>query len=58
MRYPCPQCEHAATAAGALKIYVESKYKGVRFHCSQCEHAATAAGALKIHVESKHKGVR
>jgi len=32
-RYPCPQCEHAATTTGNLKLHVESKHEGVRYPC-------------------------
>jgi len=54
VRYPCPQCEHAATTASALKKHVEYKHEGVRYPCPNCEYAATKAGNLKIHAERKH----
>ena len=30
IRYPCDQCDHAATTDGALKRHKESKHKGIR----------------------------
>ena len=53
MRYPCNQCEYAATAASRLKNHIESKHEGkVRYPCDQCDHTVTTARSLKLHIES------
>ena len=36
VRYPCDQCDHAATTASGLRRQVESKHKGVRYPCNNC----------------------
>ena len=54
MRYPCSQCEHAATSANALKQHVENKHEGVRYPCSQCDHVATRRSNMNKHVKYKH----
>ena len=57
VRYPCSQCEHAATTAEALKIHVKSKHDGVRYPCPECEFYSTTASYLKKHIAKKHKWV-
>ena len=57
MRYPCPDCEFAATTELNLKSRAENKHKGVRYPCPQCEYAASRASLLKIHTGSNHDGV-
>ena len=58
MRYPCSQCEYAATTASHLKRHVESKHEEVRYPCPECKYAATEKGALKKHLENKHNWVQ
>ena len=58
VRYPCNECEFAATAAFVLKRHKESKHEGVRYPCNECEYAGTTKGSLKVHKESKHAGVK
>ena len=53
-RYPCSQCEHAATTARELKSHVESKHEGVRYPFPECKYAAAQKGDLKKHLENKH----
>ena len=33
IRYPCVNCEYAATFVSSLKKHVESKHEGVRYPC-------------------------
>ena len=54
MRYPCPECDYAATTPGALKIHVESKHEGVRYPCSKCEYTATSTSSRNSHFKNKH----
>ena len=54
MRYPCSQCEYAATTASNLKSHVDSIHEEVRYPCPQCEFAATTASNLNRHIEYKH----
>ena len=54
IRYPCNQCDYAATTSGSLKTHNESKHEGIRYPCDQCDYAATKLDKLKIHKESKH----
>ena len=56
MKYPCKECEYAATKVSALNI--RSKHEGVKYTCDHCEYAATASGNLKKHIEIKYKGLR
>ena len=41
VKYPCDQCEYAATQKTSLKRHIES---------DQCEYAATQKSALKRHI--------
>ena len=57
IRYPCDQCEYAATRLGHLKSHKESKHEGcegVRYPCDQCEHTFMAVSDMKKHKRSKH----
>ena len=58
MRYPCYQCDYAATRASHLKRHIESKHEGERYPCPECEHAATTASDLTRHVTNNHEGMR
>ena len=58
MRYPCPNCDFAATKASHLKKHVESKHEGVRYPCPECKYAATQKGDLKRHLKNKHKWIQ
>ena len=58
MKYPCPECEHAATTVRDLKRHVRNKHKEVRYPCSECEFTSTTASYLKKHIENKHRWVR
>ena len=42
-RYPCDQCDYAATTASTLKQHKESKHEGVGYPCDQCDYIATTA---------------
>ena len=57
IRYPCSECEYAATRAGDLKRHKQSKHQGIRYPCRECEYVATRKEALKIHKENKHYGI-
>ena len=54
-RYPCDQCEYAATHSSHLKRHKASIHEGVRYPCDQCEHVATQVSHLKHHKKVKHK---
>ena len=54
MRYPCDQCEYAATEIGSLKKHKESKHEGIRYPCDQCDYSATHISNLKKHKKRKH----
>ena len=54
-RYPCDQCEYAATHSSHLKRHKESIHDGVRYPCDQCEHVTTQVSHLKRHKKDKHK---
>ena len=41
VRYPCNQCDFAATTLDTLKKHKESRHEGIRYPCDQCEYAAT-----------------
>ena len=56
IRYPCYQCEYAATAQRSLKAHKQYKHIDIRYPCDQCEYTATEQGVLKKHKQSKHKG--
>ena len=32
-RYPCDNCEFAATTSGSLKSHIKSKHRGLRYPC-------------------------
>ena len=53
MRYPCFQCEHAATTAAFLKIHVENRHEGVIYACDVCDFVATKADHLKRYIDYK-----
>ena len=54
MRYPCDQCEFAATTVRNLKVHIEKIHEGVRYPCDQCEYIATQSNHLKTHQKKNH----
>ena len=58
IRYPCDQCEYAATKRSNLKLHKKSLHKGVRYPCGECEYLATHASSLKRHKKCVHEGVK
>jgi hypothetical protein len=52
LRYPCDQCDYAATRRGDLKQHKESQYK---IHVTKL--TCTIPKELKIHRESKHEDI-
>ena len=54
LRYPCNECNYAATTAGNLKQHKESKHEGIRYPCNECDYAATTTWNLKKHKKRKH----
>ena len=58
MRYPCDQCEYAATQLSALNTHKQSIHEGVRYICDLCDYAATTLSVLKRHKDIIHEGVR
>ena len=44
IRYPCDQCDYAASMAKDLKRHKESKHEGIRYPCDQCDYAAKTVG--------------
>ena len=40
-RYPCDQCDYAATISSHLKDHKESEHEEIRYSCDQCEYSAT-----------------
>ncbi|XP_023326220.1 RE1-silencing transcription factor isoform X4 [Eurytemora carolleeae] len=57
-KFPCFECEYAATTRRLLKEHIESKHEVVVYPCVQCDYSATTAKNLRSHVECKHEGVR
>ena len=41
VRYPCDQCDYAATDPSNLNKHQQSKQRGVRYPCDQCDYSAT-----------------
>ena len=54
IRYPCDQCEFAATSMSNLKVHKEAKHEGIRYPCDECEYITAYAAELKKHKKSKH----
>ena len=57
IKYPCDECEFAATKASHLKQYKEIKHEGKRYPFEYFEYAATQKGALIMHKKRKHNKV-
>ena len=66
IRYPCDQCEYAATRYSDLMTHKISKHEGIpvtylltyRYPCDQCGFVANQLSDLKKHIESNHEGIR
>ena len=58
MRYPCGQCEYAATRLAQLTKHKQKKHEGIRYPCDHCKYVASDLSCLKQHKQTKHEGVR
>jgi len=58
LRYPCDQCEYAATHLSNLKEHKKSIHEGVQYPCNQCGLSYTKAASLKQHKKTIHEGIR
>ena len=50
VKYPCDQCEYAATQKTSLKRHIESVHCKITYPCDYCEYVATQKSALKRHI--------
>ena len=58
IRYPCDQCNYAATTVQSLKVHKEANHEGIRYPCDQCDLIYTSLSDLNKHQRSKHEGIR
>ena len=57
MRYPCGQCEYAATRLAQLTKHKQKKHEGIRYPCDHCKYVASDLSCLKQHKQTKHECV-
>ena len=49
IRYPCPHCDHQASARYNLKIHIECVHDVIKYPCPHCDYQTTRKGCLKTH---------
>ena len=57
VRYPCDQCEYAATQVSNLIQHKKTIHEGIRYPCDQCEYKGTQYSSLKSHKKIMHRTV-
>ena len=55
VRYPCDQCNYAATTRGSLYEHAQSYHEAANFNCNQCDYTVSTKTNLNKHKEDSHE---